>query len=168
MWRQKATSIVSLRSIVGVVTWNVSVLTTKCIGSTNSIVQLLSVRQCYAPLIYTPQHPTTIVSWLQKYEIELSSQDSSCGANSICKCSGDRCQYKHDESKKGTGKRDHDGGDTLINQVTKKMKDELRLAINEIKESKKNEVKESEVNDWESMYANRDLHDKSEAERQDN
>ena len=69
----------------------------------------------------------------------------------MCKCSGDRCQYKHDESKKGTGKRDHDGGDTLINQVTKKMKDELRLAINEIKESKKNEVKESEVNDWTSM-----------------
>ena len=100
--------------------------------------------------IYTTA-TTIIVSWLQENEIEMSSQVPSCEANSICKCSGDRCQYKHDESKKGTGKRDHDGGDTLINQVTKKMKDELRLAINEIKESKKNEVKESEVNDWKSM-----------------
>ena len=35
--------------------------------STNGKVQLLSVRQCYAPLINTPQHRTTIVSWLQKY-----------------------------------------------------------------------------------------------------
>ena len=46
MWRQKATSIVSLRNIVGVVTWNSKVLTTDCIGSTNSKVQLLSVGQC--------------------------------------------------------------------------------------------------------------------------
>ena len=82
VWRQKATSIVSLRSTVGVVAWNVSVLTTDCIGSTKGKVQLLSVRQCYAPLINTPQHPTTIVSWLQKYEIELNDQESSCEANS--------------------------------------------------------------------------------------
>ena len=63
------------------------------------------------------------------------------------KCAGDRCQFKHDENKKGTGKREHDGSETLVNQVTKKLKDELKLAINEIKKNKENKEKESEATD---------------------
>ena len=69
------------------------------------------------------------------------------------KCAGDRCQFKHDENKKGTGKREHDGSETLVNQVTKKLKDELKVAINEIKKSKESKQKENEATDWKSLLA---------------
>ena len=71
------------------------------------------------------------------------------------KCTGDRCPFKHDDSKKGTGKRElHDGNDSIVNQVTKKLKDELKIAINEIKENKKKDTEDKDTSDvWKSMLA---------------
>ena len=71
------------------------------------------------------------------------------------KCTGDRCPFKHDDSKKGTGKRElHDGNDSIVNQVTRKLKDELKIAINEIKENKKKDTEDKDTSDvWKSMLA---------------
>ena len=71
------------------------------------------------------------------------------------KCTGDRCPFKHDDNKKGAGKRElHDGNDSIVNQVTKKLKDELKIAINEIKENKKKDTEDKDTSDvWKSMLA---------------